>query len=552
MRQWCVDVSATHESNTSQAALGSSISSEAAHRYVYERRRPELSTLHQVVRENLQTLYAAVEEGFVGAALPDFVRRELESYLDCGLLCRGFAMLACEDCDERRLVAFSCKGRSFCPSCLGRRMAQTGANLLDHVIPRVPLRQLVLTVPFELRTRLAYDGELLGAVSRIFVDSVLGFYRRRMRDLGYGLGKSGAVTVVQRTNADLRLNPHLHSIALDGVYVADEEGTPVFHPLPGLDSMDVAELLQVVRVRLLRFLERCGVIEETSGLTVLPDDLADREPALAQLAAASVSGLAPAGPERRDRPPRPITLRGGPGVEMTAPLAAAELGFSLHAATTANADDECGREALVRYVLRPPIAQERLKLLPDGLVRIELRRPFGDGTVAVDMDPLSLLCRLAAAVPPPHFNTVRYGGVLAPAAKWRALVVPPPPPPAEDESTTEQNVALPAEAPSQPQPDKPDKPSTHRSGWRLRAELMRRCFQLEVDKCTACGGRMKLRALVTKPASVRRLLRHLGEPTEAPPLAPARDPPFYRSPVLRRRTHQPSPPRQVEMFGLGP
>ena len=63
---------------------------------------------------------------------------------------------------------------------------------------------------------------------------------------------------------------------------------------------------------------------------------------------------------------------------------------------------------------------------------------------------------------------------------------------------------------------------------------------------------MKLRALVTKPASVRRLLRHLGEPTEAPPLAPARDPPFYRAPVVRRRTHQPSPPRQVEMFGLGP
>jgi hypothetical protein len=34
---------------------------------------------------------------------------------------------------------------------------------------------------------------------------------------------------------------------------------------------------------------------------------------------------------------------------------------------------------------------------PDGLVRIALKRPFSDGTVAVDMDPLSLLCRLAAA-----------------------------------------------------------------------------------------------------------------------------------------------------------
>jgi hypothetical protein len=78
------------------------------HRYSYERRRPELGTLHRVVRENLHTLYAAVEHGSVGVALPNFVKRELESYLACGLLCRGFAILKCAGCDERRLVAFSC------------------------------------------------------------------------------------------------------------------------------------------------------------------------------------------------------------------------------------------------------------------------------------------------------------------------------------------------------------------------------------------------------------------------------------------------------------
>ena len=78
--------------------------------------------MHRTVRENLQTLYAAVEAGFDGAALPSFVRKELEGYLDCGLLCRGFAHLKCEGCGERRLVAFSCKGRGFCPACMGRRM----------------------------------------------------------------------------------------------------------------------------------------------------------------------------------------------------------------------------------------------------------------------------------------------------------------------------------------------------------------------------------------------------------------------------------------------
>ena len=102
------------------------------------------------------------------------------------------------------------------------------------------------------------------------------------------------------------------------------------------------------------------------------------------------------------------------------PLCASRGGFTLHAATQAGALDLAGREALLRYVLRPPLAQERLELRPDGLVRIVLKRAFGDGTSAVDMDPLSLLCRLATSVPPPRFHTVKYAGVLAPASSWRS------------------------------------------------------------------------------------------------------------------------------------
>ena len=79
----------------------------------------------------------------------------------------------------------------------------------------------------------------------------------------------------------------------------------------------------------------------------------------------------------------------------------------MHAATRAGALDQAGREALLRDVLRPPVAQERGELRPDGLVRITLKKPYTDGTVAVDMDPLSLLCRLVTSVPPPRFHTVR-------------------------------------------------------------------------------------------------------------------------------------------------
>ena len=62
----------------------------------------------------------------------------------------------------------------------------------------------------------------------------------------------------------------------------------------------------------------------------------------------------------------------------------------------------------------------------EGLVRIALKKAWSDGTTAVEMAPLSLLCRLAASVPPPRFHTVRYAGVIASASKLRSRVVPKP------------------------------------------------------------------------------------------------------------------------------
>ena len=74
-------------------------------------------------------------------------------------------------------------------------------------------------------------------------------------------------------------------------------------------------------------------------------------------------------------------------------------GFTLHAATRAGAFHPAGREALLRYVLRPPIAQERLEPRPDGLVRITLNKAYTDGTfavLAVIKEPASIARTLAA------------------------------------------------------------------------------------------------------------------------------------------------------------
>jgi len=52
----------------------------------------------------------------------------------------------------------------------------------------------------------------------------------------------------------------------------------------------------------------------------------------------------------------------------------------LHAATTASASDAAGRQALCRYILRPPLSQDRVQLVEGDLVRLVLKRPFSDGT----------------------------------------------------------------------------------------------------------------------------------------------------------------------------
>jgi hypothetical protein len=70
---------------------------------------------------------------------------------------------------------------------------------------------------------------------------------------------------------------------------------------------------------------------------------------------------------------------------------------------------------------------------PNGLVRITLKNAYSDGMVAVDMDPLSLLCRLATSVPPPRVHTIHYAGVLAAASPWPSRVTPPAPPDAVSE-----------------------------------------------------------------------------------------------------------------------
>jgi hypothetical protein len=105
--------------------------------------------------------FIAETEAIAGVELPQFVKDEFHASLECGILAHGFLRLRGGDCGHDKFVAFSCKGRSFCPSSGARRMAQTAAYLVGHVIPHVPVRQWELSLPIPLLLLLAAKPKLV-------------------------------------------------------------------------------------------------------------------------------------------------------------------------------------------------------------------------------------------------------------------------------------------------------------------------------------------------------------------------------------------------------
>jgi hypothetical protein len=149
-------------------------------------------------------------------------------------------------------------------------------------------------------------------------------------------------------------------------------------------------------------------------------------------------------------------------------------------------------------------------------VRITLKKAHTDGTVAVDMNPPSLLCRLATSVPPPRFHTVRYAGVLAAASPWRRHLTPQ---------------ALPQAPAASAEPDR----TGPAGGYRPCAELLARTFAVDVLSCPSCHGRMRLLAVMKEPASIARTLAVVGEASEVARRSPGRAPPYWKCRVLRRQ-----------------
>jgi transposase-like zinc-binding protein/IstB-like ATP binding protein/putative transposase len=250
---------------------------------VYRPRDAEHTVLYGVVREHLHAFLRAAEAGDDGRGLPPFIEREFREFLTCGVLAHGFVRLRCEGCALERLVPFSWKGRGFCPSCGGRRMTERAAHLLDAVLPWVPVRQWVLTMPYRLRYLLAWDHRLSRAVLGVYARALLDLYRRRAQRDGLPDGRTGTVTVIQRFGSGLNLNIHFHTLALDGVFAEAGGGSLDFHLASPPTDEEVARLLTTVYRGVRRLLARRGLDPE-AGESAPPDPLAEASASLAGMA----------------------------------------------------------------------------------------------------------------------------------------------------------------------------------------------------------------------------------------------------------------------------
>jgi hypothetical protein len=392
-------------------------------------------------------------------------------------------------------------------------MSQTAAHLVDHVIPHVPVRQWVLSLPIPLRVLLAAQPELVTPVLQV-VQRVVTRHLLRQAGLKADEGHGGAVTLIQRFGSAANLNIHLHCLVLDGVYCCDADGSPAFIEADAPTDDELHALLQTVIARLMKMLTRRGVLVEDMGQTYLAEPDADGEEArtLRPLQAAAITYRIAFGPRAGQKV---LTLRGAMPREDSArqPLCADIDGFSLHAAVRVEAHDRKRLEQLCRYITRPALSDQRVQLNDAGQVELKLKTPWRDGTTHLVMSPLEFMQRLAALVPRPRLHLIRFHGVLAPNAKLRPLVVPQGPP-AQAQAATEAAAAAEREVETV-------QAGLHRIGW---ARLLKRVFDIDMQHCPNCrAGELKIIAAILERPVIEKILTHLGLDPQPPPRGRARE-----------------------------
>lgn len=232
----------------------------------------------------------------------------------------------------------------------------------------------------------------------------------------------------------------------------------------------------------------------------------DTEDTFSQIQASSVIYRFATGPNKGKKA---LVLKSIPNTDHAfgTGLVATHSGFSLHAGVAVGGGERKKLEKLARYIARPPIAQDRLRLNDLGQVVYELKKPYSDGTSHIVMSPLELLEKITAIIPRPRVHLTRFHGVLAPHYKYRHLIVPEK----KEDSPSSSN-----------ENNKKDLAKKSRVTW---ARLLKRVFDIDVETCGVCGGKVKIISAIKETEVIKKILDHIGLPSVPPEIASARGPP---------------------------
>lgn len=163
------------------------------------------------------------------------------------------------------------------------KTSETSSYLVNNIIPRVKVRQWVLSVPFSLRYWLSSNPNLQSSLLRIVLRVITVFYKKRIKlDYKVSNSKTGAVTLIQRFGSSINLNVHYHILFLDGAYDGER-----FYGLRTLSNLEVSEILTKISKRVIRYLRKKGYLTDFSSDYV--DEFNKSNPILSSCVRASIS-----------------------------------------------------------------------------------------------------------------------------------------------------------------------------------------------------------------------------------------------------------------------
>jgi len=183
---------------------------------VYTRRKPEEGILYNAVCQEWPKIWAMSKAANDGHGLPDFIQDAVDDYRKCGDLKHGFIHAQCCSCKESLVIAFSCKQTGLCNSCDGKRMVALAAHRVDEIIPKVRIRQWVITFPFDVRLLLAWNNKFRSNIISAVMRGLQRHYVKQALEQGGKNPKFGGISVLQRMDQQCKLFVHWHILCAEG------------------------------------------------------------------------------------------------------------------------------------------------------------------------------------------------------------------------------------------------------------------------------------------------------------------------------------------------